>query len=202
VDHAGSTALRAGTRPAWPARPDGGGPVKSPKSRGNRLLVAVPDPAPDPVPEAVLRQARAGGWPTCDVCSWPVHPAAIEPGRRPRHPACLCCVCGAPLTSVQPGVLWHPQCGPTPGTPRHLPGGRRRRVKALPEPSAAMSFDWRASYLQPPDVDLVLPAGAVCPLDDVVLQPSRDGGLQCPTCRGGWDGHGRHGYWPLAVQRP
>jgi hypothetical protein len=71
-------------------------------------------------------------------------------------------------------------------------------VTALPEPPAAMSFDWRASYLQPPDVDLVLPAGAVCPLDDVVLQPSHSGGLRCPTCRGAWNGRGRCGHWPPA----
>ena len=84
-----------------------------------RPLALVPALAPaalTEVPERIARRAELRGLPTCDVCTWPVATGALIAGRTPRHPGCVCCMCGAPLIGAQlePGVIWHPQCGAAP----------------------------------------------------------------------------------------
>lgn len=75
------------------------------------------------VPDRVLRRAAAQGWPTCDVCAWPVDSAVVTAVQPERHPGCLCASCDAPLG---PGdECWHPQCYPTNPVRRLRIVGRR-----------------------------------------------------------------------------
>ena len=66
----------------------------------------------DEVPARIARRATLLKLAVCDVCTWPIHPAALAgTGQgRPRHPGCVCCVCTAPLRreQLEPGVVWHP----------------------------------------------------------------------------------------------
>jgi hypothetical protein len=79
-------------------------------------VTALPVEAP---PARIVRLAPARRWAFCDVCSWPVTPAATVPGRKPRHPGCVCLLCDAPLRAdqLEPGVIWHPQCRPAAARP-------------------------------------------------------------------------------------
>ena len=91
-------------------------------------LALVPPLVADDVPPGIRMQAIAGGWPTCGVCRWPIHPAALVAGRKPRHPNCECSVCGAPLVELVPGQPWHEPCVRPAGTAGRL-ARRERRVR-------------------------------------------------------------------------
>ena len=86
--------------------------------------------AVDEVPARIVRRAELLKLAGCDVCGWPIHPVVLTGagGGRPRHPGCVCCVCGAPLRreQLEPGVVWHPQCRPAPRPVLTVIGGTAR----------------------------------------------------------------------------
>jgi hypothetical protein len=86
----------------------------SARTLARRLTAVAALPVEQP-PARIVRRGEVRGWAFCDVCGWPVVPAATVPGRKPRHPGCVCFLCDAPLLpeQLQPGVIWHPQCRPT-----------------------------------------------------------------------------------------
>lgn len=77
------------------------------------------------VPLRIWRRAERGDWPTCDVCTWPIDPAAVVATQRtPRHPGCVCSSCFAPLGRGD--AIWHAQCRPDqPTRTLRVIGGRR-----------------------------------------------------------------------------
>ena len=90
-----------------------------------RLVVVAAEPV-EAVSSWARRRQAATGWPTCDVCRWPVHPVGQAPDRPGRHAGCVCHVCRAPLASIAAGVLAHPQCDPTSTGPVRTARARRR----------------------------------------------------------------------------
>lgn len=102
-------------------------PAPTPLSTSPSTLASPPvSRAVERVPTRVRIEAAEAGWPTCDVCSWPVDAAALVPGKPARHPSCSCATCGIPLRHAGEGELTCPEHRPVAPV-RHLRTIRGRR---------------------------------------------------------------------------